>query len=277
MKLRLSRVLRLLRAGGIASSLKLNLGDPRVGEIAGLCGVDSLWLCMEHVPTDWTGLENAIRAARLHDVDAIVRVARGSYSDYVRPLEAGAAGIMVPHVASADEARQIVDWVRFHPLGRRAMDGGNIDGQFCLAPVDDYIRHANTERIIVLQIESPEALEHAEAIAAVPGFDALLFGPGDFSHRLGLPGQIAAPPVVAARQRVAAAARAHGKFLMAAGLYAPFDEMVAEGHRWFNVGADVVGLGSYFQQRLAVLQDHVNALPPAALSSGAAPRSSPYA
>lgn len=277
MKLRPSRVLRILRAGGIASSLKLNLGDPRVVEIAGLSGVDSLWLCQEHVPTDWSQLENLVRAARLHDVDAIVRVARGSYSDYVRPLEADAAGIMVPHVANADEARQIVDWVRFHPLGRRAMDGGNLDGQFCLAPVDDYIRHVNSERIIILQIESPEALEHVEAIAAVPGFDALLFGPGDFSHRLGLPGQLSAPAVVAARQRVAAAARAHGKFLMAAGLYAPFAEMVAEGHRWFNVGADVVGLSSYFKQRLDLLQTHIRDLPPDAPAIAPAAKTSPYA
>jgi len=65
---------------------------------------------------------------------------------------------------------------RFMPLGRRPMDGGNIDGAFCQVPVTDYIHHANTERLLILQIESPEALANVEAIAAVPGFDALLFG-----------------------------------------------------------------------------------------------------
>ncbi len=188
MQLRSSRVLKLLAAGQLPTVLKLNLSDPRVVEIAGLCGADAVWLCQEHVPNDWLGLENQIRAARVHNLDTLVRVTRGSYSDYVRPFEADATGIIVPHVANADEARQIVEWVRFHPVGKRALDGGNLDGQFCLVPMADYLRHSNAERVVILQIESPEALEHVEAIAAVPGFNGILFGPGDFSHRIGLAG-----------------------------------------------------------------------------------------
>jgi len=93
-------------------------------EIAGLCGVDAVWLCNEHVPNDWIGLESQIRAARVHNIDTLVRVSRGSYSDYIRPFEADATGIIVPHIGSEDEARQIVSWVRFHPVGKRALDGG---------------------------------------------------------------------------------------------------------------------------------------------------------
>jgi 4-hydroxy-2-oxoheptanedioate aldolase len=178
-----------------------------------------------------------------------VRVARGSYSDYTRPLEADATGIIIPHVATVDEARQIVEWVRFHPLGKRPLDGGCVDGQFCQVPVDEYIAHANRERLVVLQIESPEALENVEAIAAVPGFNGLLFGPGDFSCRIGKAGQLDAPEVVAARKRVAAAATRHGKWAMSAGRPAAFGELVNEGHRVFNIGADVIGLGAYFKDQ----------------------------
>jgi len=268
MKTRPSRVLSLLAAGQMPSVLKINLSDPRVIEIAGLSGVDAVWLCNEHVPNDWLGLENQIRAARVHNIDTIVRVGRGSYSDYIRPLEADATGIIVPHIASADEARQIVDWVRFHPVGRRAMDGGNIDAQFCQLPVSDYIRHSNTERLVILQIESPEALEHVEEIAAVPGFNGLLFGPGDFSHRIGKAGQLDAPEVVAARKRVAASARRHGKFAMSAGLIAPLPELVAEGYRLFGIGADVVAVSSYLKQRLDVLRGQIDALPAALKPTG---------
>jgi 4-hydroxy-2-oxoheptanedioate aldolase len=250
MKLRSSRVLCALRRGELATVLKINLGDPRVIELAGGSGADAVWLCTEHVPTDWSMLENQIRAARVHDMDTLVRVARGSYSDYIRPLEADATGIIVPHVASVADARQIVEWVRYHPLGKRALDGGNIDGQFCQVPLPDYLHHSNTERILILQIESPEALEHVEAIAAVPGFDMLLFGPGDFSHRIGKPGQLDATEVVAARKRVAAAARRNGKYAMTAGLIAPFEELVEEGHNAFNLGADVIGLSAYFRERI---------------------------
>ncbi len=78
MKLRPSRLLKLLRQGRKPTVLKLNLADPRVVELAGHSGVDALWLCMEHVPGDWLSMENQIRAARIYDVDTLVRVARGS-------------------------------------------------------------------------------------------------------------------------------------------------------------------------------------------------------
>ena len=267
MKPRSSRVLAALRQSQLPLVLKINLSDPRVVEIAGLSGVDAVWLCMEHVPNDWLGIEQQIRAARVHDIDSLVRVAKGSYSDYVRPLEADATGIIVPHVVTADEARAIVDWVRFQPLGRRAMDGGNIDGQFCQLPVEDYLRHSNEERIIILQIESPEGLANIDAIAAVPGYNGIMFGPGDFSHRIGRPGKIDDPEVVAARQRVAAAARRNGKFAMSAGIFAPLSDLVTEGHQVFNIGADVIGLGSYAKQRLEHVHGQIDTLTPAAKSA----------
>lgn len=262
MKLRPSRVQKLLRAGQLPTVLKINLSDPRVVEIAGLCGADAVWLCTEHVPNDWLGLENQIRAARVHNIDTLVRVARGSYSDYVKPLEADATGIIVPHVASEQEARQIVEWVRFHPVGKRALDGGNIDGQFCLVPLNDYLAHSNSERVIILQIESPEALENVEKIAAVPGFDGILFGPGDFSHRIGKAGQLDDPVVVAARKRVAAACLKNGKFAMTAGLIAPLPELVQEGYKVIGIGADVVALTAYVKQRLELVQGQIATLPP---------------
>jgi 4-hydroxy-2-oxoheptanedioate aldolase len=254
MKLRSSRILRELRAGKQPTCFKLNLGDPRVIELCGLSGASAVWICIEHVCNDWFNLENQIRAAKLYDVDTIVRVEKGSYSDYVKPFESDATAIMVPHVKTAEEARHIVEMTRFHPLGRRALDGGNADGRYCQIPMADYMAHSNSERLLIFQIESPEALENVEAIAAVPGFDMLLFGPGDFSHLIGKPGQINAPEVVAARKRVGAAARKHGKFVMAPGLMAPRPVLEAEGYRVFTLGADVLGLGEYFKAKLTAFE-----------------------
>jgi 4-hydroxy-2-oxoheptanedioate aldolase len=140
-----------------------------------------------------------------------------------------------------------------------------------MVPLTDYIEHANRERIVILQIESPEALEEVERICAVPGFDGILFGPGDFSHRIGKAGQIDAPEVVAARRRVAAACRDSGKFAMAAGLFAPLPELVAEGFNVFNVGADVVGLGQYVRQRVEFVEGQENALVIGAAPGGRSP------
>ena len=74
MNQRSSRLLRVLRENRFPATMKMNLTDPRIAEMAGLAGFDALWLCQEHVPTDWVELENTIRAAKLHDVDTLVRV-----------------------------------------------------------------------------------------------------------------------------------------------------------------------------------------------------------
>ncbi len=247
-KLRSSRILRELRAGRRPTVLKLNLIDPRIVELGGLSGASAVWLCNEHVPNDWLNLEHQVRAAKLHDLDTVVRVSKGAYSDYVKPFELDATAIMVPHVASAEEARWVVENVRCHPLGRKPLDGGNMDGLFCQIPLAEYAEHCNTERLVILQIESPEALEKVEEIAAVPGFDCLLFGAGDFSHRIGKLGQATAPEVVAARQRVHLAARQAGKHVMVASLYGQKEMLIEEGAGIFTLGADVLELGAGFNR-----------------------------
>lgn len=261
MKLRPSRLLRELRAGHRPTVLKLNLIDPRVVELAGLAGASAVWLCNEHVPNDWLNMEHQIRAAKLHDMDTIVRVSKGSYSEYVKPFELDATAIMVPHVATADEARQVVEMVRCHPLGRKPLDAGNMDGAFCQASLADYAAHCNTEKLVILQIESPEALANVEAIAAVPGIDALLFGAGDFSHRIGRLGQPTAPEVIAARRQVAAAARKYGKHVMTASLYGQKEQIIEEGTAIFTLGADVLELGAGFRKLVTDFSGAAAALP----------------
>jgi len=246
MNMRPSRVLMKLRAGKSAFCVKFNLMDPRAVEVAGLIGFDCAWLCMEHVPSDWLTVENQIRAAKIHDMDTMVRVTKGSYSDYIRPLEADAAGIMVPHIMTADEAREVARTTRFHPVGRRPVDGGNIDGSFTMIDFGEYIAQANRERFVIIQIEDPEPLDELDAIAAVEGIDMILFGPGDFSHGIGRPGQTDHPEVADARRRVAKACRKHGKF---AGTTASADTvpmLLEEGFQFLNVGSDVGALGLYF-------------------------------
>jgi 4-hydroxy-2-oxoheptanedioate aldolase len=249
MKTTKGKAQKKLDTGQIASVLKCNLADPRSIEIAGLCGVDAVWLCNEHVPQDYLNLENQIRAARLYGMDSIVRVSKDGYSSYIRPLEAGASGIMVPHVTTATEAAAIVQMVRFHPEGKRAVDGGNVDGDYALLPIDEYMQRSNESCLIVLQIESPEALENIEEISKTDGFNALFFGPGDFSHRIGKAGNLSCKEVLAARNKVREAAMRNGKFLMSTGGEGLLDFREANGGLQV-IGADVVGLSSYIKANL---------------------------
>ena len=243
--MRRSRVLAQLRAGKVVSSFKLNLADARAVEIAAMSGFDCIWLDMEHVPNDLAVVERGIWAAKSHDVDVMARVTRGSYSDYIRPLEMDASGIMVPHIMSLADAQAVVRMTRFQPLGRRPVDGGNADGAYGSVEFTEYLRQANEQRFVAVQIEDPEPMDELDAIAAVPGIDMIFFGPGDFSHGIGAPGVWDHPRLLDARRRVAEAALANGKFAGTVGSAANMDELIGLGYRFLSVGADVIGLSQY--------------------------------
>ncbi len=243
--MRPSRVLAKLRSGQVATAFKLNLADARAAEIAAMAGFDCLWLDMEHVPNDLAVIEKGIWAAKAHACDVLVRVSRGSYSDYIRPLELDAAGIIVPHVMSLEDAENVVRMTRFHPLGRRPVDGGNADGGYCSIEFVEYLKQANEQRLVIVQIEDPEPLAELSAIAALPGIDMLFFGPGDFSHGIGAPGAWDDPRLVEARRQVAEAALTHGKFAGTVASPDNLDELIALGYRFLSMGADVIGLAEY--------------------------------
>lgn len=244
--LRASNVLRKLRAGQVASCIKINLADPRAVQIAALCGFDCVWLDMEHVPNSIQTIEHQILAAKAHNVDTLVRTRRGSYSDLILPFEMDAAGIMVPHVMSVEDAKKVAWQTRFHPIGRRALDGGNADGAFCGTSTQEYIEHANRERFVIIQIEDPEPLEELDALSAIEGIDMLFFGPGDFSQGIGAPGDFNHPRIAEARARIASVARRHGKFAGTVGSIAALPSLVEQGYQFVSVGADVVALRDYF-------------------------------
>ena len=243
--MRRSRVLARLREGRPVFSFKMNLSDARAAEIAALCGFECVWVDMEHVPNDWSAIEKIIMAAKMYDVDTIVRVARGGYSDLIRPLEMDAAGVMVPHVMSLADAASVVRQTKFYPLGMRPVDGGNADGAYCLIPYANYIRQANEERFNILQIEDVEPLDELEDIVALPGVDMIFFGPGDFSQSIGAPGDFSHPKIAETRARIAELAAKHGKFAGTVGSVETSAELVRMGYRFINVAADVIGLGEY--------------------------------
>jgi 4-hydroxy-2-oxoheptanedioate aldolase len=249
--MRPSRVLRTIREGRVARVLKLNTADAKVAEIFAQSQPDALWLCMEHTSATWAEVENQIRAAKLYDVDTLLRVSRGSYSDYIRGYEMDAVGLIVPHVMSADDARRVRDITKFAPLGKRALDGGNNDAQFTRVGLLDYLETANRERFACYQIEDPEALEHLDAIAELEGVDCLFFGPGDYSVATGVPGELQHPDVKAVRQRVAETARRHGKIAATVCGRDQIREYSDMGYNLLSVGADVVALAQYADEAMA--------------------------
>lgn len=244
--MRESRVLRQMRAGKVATSMKLNMADPRIAELAAMCGFDCIWVDMEHVPNNFSVVEETVRAAKIYDVDVLTRVERGSYSDLIRPFEADSTGIMVPHLMSLEEAKKIVYYTKFHPIGRRPIDGGNADGKYCLIDANEYMRSANEQRFVIVQIEDPEPLAELEEICSLPGLDMIFFGPADFSQGIGHPNEFSNEKVLETKRLVAATARKHGKFAGTVGGIGNMDELINMGYQFINLGSDVRALTDYF-------------------------------
>lgn len=252
--MRASRVLREQKEGILSSCVKANLNCPGIVEIAGLAGFSAVWICREHGAAGWGDIEQIVRAAKIHDMDVIVRVSKGSYSEYVKAFECDAAGIMVPHVTSAKEAAEVVEMCRFLPAGLRAVDGGSADGDFGFLPTAEYLGVSNREKFIMLQIESPEGVEAVEEIAGVEGFDFLIFGPGDFTHRIGkVPGQ-PSPELTAARARVEAASQKYGKPGLAVAVAGTASELRARGYGIVNLTSDVTTLGNAWRAQIDEFQ-----------------------
>jgi 2-keto-3-deoxy-L-rhamnonate aldolase RhmA len=148
--------------------------------------------------------------------------------------------VVVPHVDTADEARLIADHCRFPPDGRRSMGGGLPQTGFAPMPIGEAARSVNDETLVVAMLETPRGIDNCEAIAAVPGIDALLIGTNDLCFELGVPGRFDDPRVVDAYARVIAACRAHGKHPGVAGVQAPelLGRYIGMGTRLVLAGAD---------------------------------------
>lgn len=190
---------------------QLHLTDPSIFELTSLMGFDGIWMDMEHHAYSLETAASLIRAARVGSSDVMARAARGEFARMARLLEAGAQGIMYPRCQTASEARELIDWIKFAPLGRRGFDGGNPDMPYCTMPMAEYVRVANEQTFVVVQLEDSGSIEQAEAIGAVPGVDVLFLGPGDFSVLGGFPGDFEDPRIEKAMQRVAKAACNTGK------------------------------------------------------------------
>lgn len=244
---RTSRVLDKMRRGEKAISFKINSESPRLVEMAAAAGFDAVWICQEHVPTDHSTMEAQILAGKARGADVIVRVAKGSYSDYIRPLEADASGIMVPHLMSAAEARQLVQMVRYQPIGRRPLDGGNADGMYARLSYAEYLPFANANRMVIVQVEDPEVVPELDEICQLDGIDMIFFGPGDYSHALGITGQFKDPEIQRIRKLVVETAHKYGKFAGTVAGKANLKELYDMGYDFLNCGSEVSTLNVEFE------------------------------
>lgn len=236
----------------------LHFLDGSAYELTSLMGFDFIWMDLEHHATSVEMANNLIRAARVGSSDVMCRPAKGEFMRMGRMLEAGAHGIMYPRCESAAEAREVVRWSKFAPLGTRGFDSGNPDNPYCLTSPAEYIRKANEETWIVVQIEDQKSLNQVDEIAAVEGVDVVMLGPADFSILGGFPGQFDHPKIDEALKKIAAAADRHGKsWGIPGGSPQRIKELLARGARWTTCGCDLIWVKNGLEQAKKDLQEIV--------------------
>lgn len=215
----------------------LNLGCPMTVEIAGLAGFDWILIDHEHGPGGQDVLLHQLHAASATPAFPVVRIAQNEAPRFKRVLDMGAAGVMVPFVNTAAEARAAVAAMRYPPHGIRGVAkfnrGAGFGGDF-----DEYYAHSHERLLGIAQIESPEAIRASDEIAAVDGVDVLFVGPTDLSYNMGIPDQLESEAFTAALRQVSDAARRHGK---AAGILVHNSTLVP---RMRELGFTFMALGS---------------------------------
>jgi 4-hydroxy-2-oxoheptanedioate aldolase len=253
--MRSSRILRIIREGGVALICNPSFTYSwRLTEMVARMGFDGVWVDMEHRDFGYQEAAQMTLAARAGDCDSVVRIRKDSYADYFRPLEDGAAGIMVPHIKTRAEAEFAVYNAKYAPVGRRGMDGVGADTFYGLQP-DDHAE-ANRETFVLVQIEDYEGVDVIEEIVAVEGMDGILVGPGDLSQSYGVTGQYRHEKVLAAQEKVGQACSAAGKWWGAPGLNPEHTRWLIErGAQFIALASDYALLFQGFQKTLDDFQD----------------------
>lgn len=208
-----------MQGGGLAIGLGLRQARTAdIGIVAAACGFDWLFIDCEHNAMDLAVACDIATAALGQGVTPIVRVAGKEPHHSTRVLDNGALGVVVPHVDTPEEARAIASQCRYPPLGHRSISRASPTAGFESMPIDRFCAEVNEQTLVVVMLESPLAIENADAIAAVDGIDVLLIGTNDLCAEMGIPGEFGHERVVDAYGKMIEACRRHGKFPGMAGV-----------------------------------------------------------
>ena len=209
MDLPVNRFKRAIRDGRQQIGLWCSIPGGTVAEVLAGAGYDWIVFDTEHSPGDPTSVLAQLQAAAPYPVSPVVRPTSNDVAEIKRYLDIGAQTLLIPYVQDADEARAAVAAMRYAPAGLRGVSGWTRATRFGRIP--DYARRAADELCLIVQVETAEALERIDAIAAVEGVDGLFIGPADLAASLGHAGDLMHPEVIAAVEGAIARIRAAGK------------------------------------------------------------------
>jgi 4-hydroxy-2-oxoheptanedioate aldolase len=246
-----------LADGRIAIGMGIRLSrSVDIATIAKTCGYDWLFIDMEHNSMDVDAAAQMAMACLPLGITPIVRVPGKEHHHTSRVLDAGAQGIVVPHVNTVEEAECAVAYCKYPPIGHRSLMGVLPQFAYRSVPVGEAAATANQETFVCVMLETPEAIERADAIAGVPGLDSVLIGTNDLCAEMGIPGQFADSRVEQAYRQVIDACR---KYKIHPGMGGVYDQKlmskyIAMGMRFILSGGDISFLMAGARERANFLQ-----------------------
>lgn len=228
-------------------------------EVAAASGVDFLCIDWEHAQISRERIEDLIRAANVHQVPAMVRVPGHAAEDIAAVLDAGAAGVLVPRISTAEQARAAVQATRYPPLGARGVGPGRAAAYGYRIP--DYLAKANAELVLAIQVETAEGLANVADIAAVDGIDLIFIGPGDLSVSINAMGPAGKDELDGAIRAITKTALSAGR---AVGIFRPSPDDVRAwseaGISFFVLASDTMFLGAGMAAGIAEAKKHQSTL-----------------
>jgi 4-hydroxy-2-oxoheptanedioate aldolase len=229
----------------------LKYPEPALAEIIAMAGFDFVLFDGEHGTLEPSDMANLVRAVELRGATPLARVTTNQPHIILRYLDTGLHGVQVPWVNSTKDVESAVQSTKYGPRGVRGLAGGRASDWGMSEPIGDYTVRANRETMLIVHIETADAVELVEEYVEVDGVDVLFLGPTDLSHSLGHPGQVDHPDVQEAMRHVAQVVVASDRAL---GIYAGTAEFAREwqarGARYITTGVDgflVRSLGTYLE------------------------------
>jgi 4-hydroxy-2-oxoheptanedioate aldolase len=212
--------------------------DPSTTEVACLSGFDFIIFDNEHTVMSKETMSGLLRATELYNVTGLIRVRENNAAMILQALDAGAYGIQVPNINTAQEVEQAVNRIYYTPKGLRGFANTTRAGGYGLMPIDEYIRKANEELFCICYCETKTAYENLDEILKVDGLDMVFIGPSDLSQAFGVLGNVTHPLVLNAMNDIVRRTKAAGKY---AGTVASNGDAAAE---LYAKGVDMVVLSS---------------------------------
>jgi 2-dehydro-3-deoxyglucarate aldolase/4-hydroxy-2-oxoheptanedioate aldolase len=233
----------------------MEFGTRGIAKILETADLDFVLYDMEHSGIEIDRIFDLIAWSKAAPYSPFVRVPQGMYHFLARVMDAGAHGVMVGNVETPEQARDIVNAVKYAPLGKRGVALGTAHNDYLMPDPATYFKEINQSSVVICQIESETGVRNAEAIAATPGVDCLWIGHFDLSQSMGIPAQFHDVRFLDALRAVVIAARHHGRLLgIQPGSPEQADEWIALGFNVISWSADIAVYRSALQAGVSRLR-----------------------